>query len=368
MFEIFHDIRQQRQELEFKDGLFFNGLEGMSIRVGKQDDDTRLLHDVLIFDTRSSNGDMTTTVADSGYIKMSDDKNYLYVTLFEGETYEQTRGAQWYDRNGLRHHLFERQDGTIPLSNLSQSDKPNRANEAQTRNMSELQMLIDSLQTAAEAANSMSYAPLIKEQIFVNDISVLPGDSIRIDKSRFKPIDIYDSIAALGTRDRYRVYNAANNAVRNSRGIYSFDEQSSKYTLTQLYRSRNEWHRKLALPISIFVFFLIGAPLGAIIRKGRPRNADSHIGHILRHILCHKPHGREAGQGGYMGFALRHVAADIHPFSGRAIPYAQGHQRLVAARYRLVRGADQASQAQDQEPLQEAAALVAQKPSMEKTP
>ena len=80
----------------------------MSIRVGKQDDDTRLLHDVLIFDTRSSNGDMTTTVADSGYIKMSDDKNYLYVTLFEGETYEQTRGAQWYDRNGLRHHLFER--------------------------------------------------------------------------------------------------------------------------------------------------------------------------------------------------------------------------------------------------------------------
>lgn len=268
MFEIFHDIRQQRQELEFKDGLFFNGLEGMSIRVGKQDDDTRLLHDVLIFDTRSSNGDMTTTVADSGYIKMSDDKNYLYVTLFEGETYEQTRGAQWYDRNGLRHHLFERQDGTIPLSNLSQSDKPNRANEAQTRNMSELQVLIDSLQTAAEAANSMSYAPLIKEQIFVNDISVLPGDSIRIDKSRFKPIDIYDSIAALGTRDRYRVYNAANNAVRNSRGIYSFDEQSSKYTLTQLYRSRNEWHRKLALPISIFVFFLIGAPLGAIIRKG----------------------------------------------------------------------------------------------------
>ncbi|GFI53675.1 hypothetical protein IMSAGC022_00266 [Alistipes sp.] len=268
MFEIFHDIRQQRQELEFKDGLFFNDLEGMSIRVGKQDDDTRLLHDVLIFDTRSSNGDMTTTVADSGYIKMSDDKNYLYVTLFEGETYEQTRGAQWYDRNGLRHHLFERQDGTIPLSNLSQSDKPNRANEAQTRNMSELQVLIDSLQTAAEAANSMSYAPLIKEQIFVNDISVLPGDSIRIDKSRFKPIDIYDSIAALGTRDRYRVYNAANNAVRNSRGIYSFDEQSSKYTLTQLYRSRNEWHRKLALPISIFVFFLIGAPLGAIIRKG----------------------------------------------------------------------------------------------------
>lgn len=268
MFDIFYDIRQQRQEMEFKDGLFFNGLEGMSIRVGKQEKTSKLLHDVLIFDTRANNGDMTTTIADSGYIKMSDDKNYLYVTLFDGETYEQTRGAQWYDRNALRHHLFERQDGTIPIANISAGDQQNKANESQTRNMKELQVMIDSLQIAADEANSMSYAPLIKEQIFIYDTSLLPDDSLHIDKRDFKPFDIYDSIAALDTRTKYRVYNAASNAARNSRGIYSFDEQSSKITLTQLYKARNEWHRKLALPISILVFFLIGAPLGAIIRKG----------------------------------------------------------------------------------------------------
>ena len=50
--------------------------------------------------------------------------------------------------------------------------------------------------------------------------------------------------------------------------MFSFDESSSKEALNQLYRSKNEWHRKLTLPVSVLIFFLIGAPLGAIIRKG----------------------------------------------------------------------------------------------------
>ena len=50
--------------------------------------------------------------------------------------------------------------------------------------------------------------------------------------------------------------------------MFAFDESTAKEALNQLYRSKNEWHRKLAFPISIMIFFLIGAPLGAIIRKG----------------------------------------------------------------------------------------------------
>ncbi|MFR9650968.1 MAG: LptF/LptG family permease, partial [Rikenellaceae bacterium] len=50
--------------------------------------------------------------------------------------------------------------------------------------------------------------------------------------------------------------------------MFNFDEQNTKRGLNQLYLSRVEWHRKLTTPISIIIFFLIGAPLGAIIRKG----------------------------------------------------------------------------------------------------
>jgi len=91
MYSIISDIRQQRQTLEFRDGLFFNGLDDMSIRVGHQDPDTHLLYDVLIYDNRPTNrGNMNTIVADSGYIRLSDDRRSLLVTLYNGETYEQT--------------------------------------------------------------------------------------------------------------------------------------------------------------------------------------------------------------------------------------------------------------------------------------
>ena len=72
----------------------------------------------------------------------------------------------------------------------------------------------------------------------------------------------------LDTRSKNRVYESALRTARNSRNMFSFDESTSKEALNQLYRSKNEWHRKLTLPISILIFFLIGAPLGAIIRKG----------------------------------------------------------------------------------------------------
>ena len=87
MFSTLYDIRQQKQSLEFQDGLFFNGIENMSIRVARQEPESHLLRDVLIYDNRSTNGNMTTTVADSGYIRLSDDKRFLLVTLFHGETY-----------------------------------------------------------------------------------------------------------------------------------------------------------------------------------------------------------------------------------------------------------------------------------------
>ena len=92
-FRTIYDIRQMNQTLEFQDGLFFNGIDGMSIRVGHQNQETGLLTDVLIYDNRNASGNMTTTVADSGYIRLSDDKRFLEITLFNGERYEQTRNS-----------------------------------------------------------------------------------------------------------------------------------------------------------------------------------------------------------------------------------------------------------------------------------
>ena len=269
MYEILYDIREQRQDMDFQDGMFFNGLPNMSIRVGHQDDVTKLVTDVVIFDTRSANGDMTTTIADSGYISLSDDKSFLYVTLYNGDTYEHSRNIRWYENNTLRHHSFDVQQGTFPVSNVgSDATMSKKFTESKTRNMSGLQELSDSLQTMIADAQAASYAPLFKERIFPRDSSILGGDSIRYDKSAFMPVNFYDSLSNLSIRQRAKIFSNATSAARMSRGAYSFDEQTSKIAITQFYRSENEWHRMLTMPISIIIFFLIGAPLGAIIRKG----------------------------------------------------------------------------------------------------
>ena len=269
MYEILYDIREQRQDMDFQDGMFFNGLPNMSIRVGHQDDVTKLVTDVVIFDTRSANGDMTTTIADSGYISLSDDKSFLYVTLYNGDTYEHSRNIRWYENNTLRHHSFDVQQGTFPVSNVgSDATMSKKFTESKTRNMSGLQELSDSLQTMIADAQAASYAPLFKERIFPRDSSILGGDSIRYDKSAFMPVNFYDSLSGLSIRQRAKIFSNATSAARMSRGAYSFDEQTSKIAITQFYRSENEWHRMLTMPISIIIFFLIGAPLGAIIRKG----------------------------------------------------------------------------------------------------
>lgn len=271
LYSTLYDIRQQKQALEFQDGLFFNGIDNMSIRVGHQEPDTHLLHDVLIYDNRSTKGDMNTIVADSGYIRLSDDKRYLLVTLFHGETYEQTRNNQWYNKSNLRHHTFDLQKQVIPMEGfaMGRSDADLFSN-SQTKNISELQHDIDSLEIKVNDATTTSYEPLLKEQIFSRDESVLPQpDSLRIDKSRFRDLNLQDSLSKLSLRDKEQIWNQARSTAKNSRNVFSsFDESMAKNTLNQLYRSQVEWHKKLSLPVSIIIFFLIGAPLGAIIRRG----------------------------------------------------------------------------------------------------
>ena len=270
MYDILFDIREQRQELKFQDGMFFNGLPNMNIRVGHQDEKTNRLEDVLIFDTRDASGDMSTTVAESGYIHMSEDKSYLYITLHNGSTYEHTRSGQWYDKNSIRIHEFTRQDATIPIDKVTapEGNMDREFTESRTRNMSGLEDLMDSLQLQIADYNVKSLTPLVKRQIFKRDTTIFPDDSVQFDRSAFKPISFYDSINDLSIRERAKVYQSAYSSARSAQGSYSYDEQSSKIPLTQYYLSLNEWHRKLTLPITILIFFMIGAPLGAIIRRG----------------------------------------------------------------------------------------------------
>lgn len=271
MTSIIYDIRRQKQVLEFQDGLFFNGIDDMSIRVGHQDPVSGLLYDVLIYDNRTANGNMTTTTAETGYIRLSDDKKYLLVTLYNGDNYQQTRNNKWYTNSELRHDRFDVQNAKIAMDgfDFQRTDNSGAIGGSQTKNIVELQRDIDSLDVTVSTTTAKSYEPLLKDNIFTRDIQVLQlPDSLRKDKTGYRDAYLLDSIPTMSVRQKNDLWNSARAIALNSRNSFSFDETAAKEALNQLYRSKNDWHRKLSLPVSVLIFFLIGAPLGAIIRKG----------------------------------------------------------------------------------------------------
>ncbi len=270
-FALIYDINQQKQSLEFKDGLFFNGIDNMSIRVGHQDPETHLLTNVLIYDTRETSGNMSTTRADSGYIRLSDDKKYLLVTLFHGTNYEQTRNYEWYDKSILQRRFFEHQEIVMPLSGFAVSrTDPELFSSGQTKNIAQLSHGIDSLGLQSEAITARSYEPLLRTYIFPRDTTLLKSktDSVRMLRAHDPEVLLMDSIANLDVYQKKQLWSEARSYANSSRGLFTFDEENAKETLTQLYKYKVEWHRKMSLPISVMIFFLIGASLGAIIRKG----------------------------------------------------------------------------------------------------
>lgn len=270
MMAIIYDIRQQKESMEFKDGIFFNGIDNMNIRVGHQDPETRLLTDVLIYDTRERNGNMTTTVADSGYIYMSEDKKFLMVKLYNGETYETTRNYKWSTENAIRHQTFAVQNGALAIEgfDFARTDM-NLFSNHQTKNVTELQVDIDSLHVEADRSSARSYEPLLKNYLMVKDQSALGlFDTVAMDYSYKRHADLMRSLDTMSIERKTNIISTAKTNARMSRNSLSHNESAAKDTLNKLYRSQVEWHRKVSLPISVIIFFLIGAPLGAIIRKG----------------------------------------------------------------------------------------------------
>lgn len=268
MSALIFDIRQQKQTLEFQDGLFFNGIDNMSIRVGKQNQETGLLTNVLIYDNRKASSDMTTTIADSGYIRLSDDNKFLLVTLYNGESFDHTRGRMWFNESQLSRKYFEEQNAMVSLSgyDFERSDANMFSNNSQGKNIVELERGIDSLNVKLDGLLAESYLPFMTS-VFSND-NTLTVDSLKKTRSRVHPVNVMDSITTMSLKEKQVMWNNALSGANRAKTSFSWEEEQSKATLAQLYKYKSEWHKKLSLPVSVMIFFLIGAALGAIIRKG----------------------------------------------------------------------------------------------------
>ncbi len=259
MGSLLYDVRQQKPALYIREGVFYNGIDGFSLKIGKKESDNQTLHQVMIYDHSAQKGNIKVIVAEKGKMAMSDDKKYLVVTLYDGQSYEDQQGGKSATSgNPFMRTAFDQYQIRFDLSTF----KLNRTNEElfkdnyQMLNLKQLDYALDSLdRQLTERKQEMTIA--LKSYF-----------STYRDSSLYMKIATPVFPANPDTITGPAVYDQALGQARNIKSylVSLADERDAREKL--IARFAIEYHRKYTLSIACFILFLIGAPLGAIIRKG----------------------------------------------------------------------------------------------------
>lgn len=261
------DIGKTKEEIKIPTGTFYNGIDGYILRVADRDKNSGMMYDVMVYNHTKNKGNVSLTIADSALLKMSKDKTYLSFHLYSGTNYEETNTKKYRDTTlQLQKIDFVNQELIIPVENYSfqKSDSSRFNDQVKSMDLDHLQANKDSLgRMNAEGKKSNTEAMQKSRALRYNrqlDTAGTEGRSthfIREDLDRWKSLD-----------EQIKSVEKARN---NAQDLYTMASgfQRERHHETLLLRLVNiEIYKKFALSIACFIFFLIGAPIGALIRKG----------------------------------------------------------------------------------------------------
>lgn len=278
MRSLLYDIQQQRPELQIQEGVFYNGIENYSIYIAKKDYKTNLLKNIKIYDHTERRGNTSVILADSGYMKITADKKYLLVTLFSGYRYSDvTRDRQptasRKNSYPFMKDKFSKEVMHIELSgfNLERTDEQLFKQSYQMQNLEQLTYYADSLYKEVDTRSQNLVNMLKSSVIFQNNPARFSKTPVHVDTSiDVKPLsNNFDSaFASLPVMEKQHIIATALSNARDSKSYITNSFMNNDETIRRARKYEIEWQRKFTLSIACFIFFFIGAPLGAIIRKG----------------------------------------------------------------------------------------------------
>lgn len=262
------DIGKTKEEIKIPTGIFYNGIDGYALRVVERDENN-IMHNVMVYDHSKNNGNISVTVADSGIIKMSSDKASLTFTLFNGTNYEETNTKTKKDTTlSLQKVEFAMQEIIIPLQNYAfkKSDGSKYNNEVMTKGLSQLRVDRDSLEEKKEK----TLQQLTKRATYSEYMSNAPQmNTLKNEPEKYKgKMDLDSLFAWKNLEEEQEAYRAAVEKVDNQLTYVQYFPTELNQVAYPLRRTIQESFRKFTLSIACLIFFFIGAPLGAIIRKG----------------------------------------------------------------------------------------------------
>jgi lipopolysaccharide export system permease protein len=265
---ILYDVRQQKLALNIREGVFYNGIDGYVMRIGQKAKDEVTIRHFMLYNHTDRMGNTKVTRADSGKMIQSGDGGMLELTLFHGYSYDEKSDRRNDTRRIFQRTSFDEQYRRFDLSQF----KMMRTNEALFRN--HYQML--NLNQLTTSEDSLKKEINNRRTGLTRSIELSYTFHTQIDSGSIKLSEKKDSlhnngllaIRDLNREDLLKAFEASVNSARSARNNVEYVRNDLKDREVLLYKHQVEWHRKFTLSFACMVLFFIGAPLGAIIRKG----------------------------------------------------------------------------------------------------
>ena len=281
LWALIFSLRQKSPELDIPVGEFYSGIDGLNVYVRGRDG--KLLRDLMIYDFSSGFNNATVTVADSGYVKLTADNKYLLLTLYSGESFENIKqqGAGTAAGNSIpyRRETFGEKEVLIDFDNeLNRYDESILQDQHVSKNVRQLSFSIDSVGKVFKSRLDQQTKDLFDQDPFLRSslAGELSADSLfqeaEIEKTQEEALlSTYNMDSLLLGMDQYYRERAAVSAVTKAKERseqVKYNKIMLRDPIVYIRKQAIELHKKFTLSFACLIFFFIGAPLGAIIRKG----------------------------------------------------------------------------------------------------
>ena len=272
---LLYDIRRKRPDINLQAGTFNNDIDGFSIKITSKDPVTNRLDNLIIYDHRDRKGNTSITHADSGYIKITPDESAMIMTLYNGYSFNELEDKSQIPeekRFPSRRDTFEVQTLILSLSGFDLERSGNEIFRASSwmMDMEQLKYTADSLNRNYLMKQNSQFVEFNTSKLYAQRY-LMQKPQGRVDTTKAYPETVFEAKAlfeSLSTTDKRNVLTRAIENIKDANSYVTEKNEVMKAEIRSIKRYEIDWHKKLTLPFACLVFFFIGAPLGAIIRKG----------------------------------------------------------------------------------------------------
>ena len=265
-------MKQKSPELEIPEGVFYSEIPGYNIFVEKKDMKTGMLYGVMIYTNVSSQEDTQIVLADSARLQSTADKMHLMLTMYSGERFRNmdARSANMMKANvPYMRETFAKEIDLIEFDgNFNITDASLFAGNAQTKGLRNIRLGIDSLNHRIDSVGASIYEAQCRGAMERQIRNKSEKDSAHI-VAKVAQTAAFDSLyAGLSHEQLQSTIRTATSKVRQLTAEYEFRSMITNEDNRSLRIHKVEKHKKFTYSLACLLFFFIGAPLGAIIRKG----------------------------------------------------------------------------------------------------